>query len=1201
MKRLQLSIVKYFSFLSWLGIFTILPRAYTLASTPGATNYVDPSGYALSWPSAWTSYTVNGLPLADQTNGGGDGTKGAAPSNESDVAPCGGQSVLFARDGNNIYFRMCLNGNPSGGNSSPYSTSTSWSLLIDVDGDGYREFVVSLDGKSSQGFDVQPDNLYVLYKNDNRQDFVDSDLQTGTGGSATVGSAVLWVQDAAKGNPVTNIDGESNWNVTETNGIKDFKRTRIVNRNDGTYYLDIQVPIAALDATNLGGTKITATTPIAFAFSTAASNTDPVQKDLAYPGNFTPAPDAVIPFGDVVLPDGTTQSKPSIKSVTGGTCGANSSISAEVIDSLKLQSGSLISSISQVQFLYYADLNGNGIVDDGESWVSIGNGTLAANTINPWTITWNTTNLNKGKYLLKAVATDDQGNIVDSVQTTKSDVKYNAATNETTPIVYSLDNTCGVSKDYGDAPDSYGTNSTDNNGEGIGANHIIVNTLKLGASAPDSETDAKTPLDGTGDDNNGDDEDGISTFPSLDTSTSSYSLTATVNNTTGSAANVYGWLDFDHDGKFDGDERATVSNGSIILSSGKVPNNSNGTVTLTWNNIGGTGANITDGNSYARIRLTTDNLSAATATTTRDLASVGLASNGEVEDYPIAIAKSYDYGDAPSSFGDASHDIPVTPNVYLGVVKPDKELGTQLGTDAGAAAVGDDSNGTPDDEDAFTTLANVSTVGNYNLTVPVHNTSGANATLHAWIDFNKNGKFESGEYKSAAVNNNATSANLNWTVPIGTLPGSTHARFRLTTDNALTDNSGTINVDERSLGTANNGEVEDYLVTIAVPIYDYGDAPDGSAGTGTGNYQTTAIDGGAAQVKINTAGQILSLGSNIDTDDGSLQNATADADDTNGTPDDEDGIASFPALTTTANQTYTVPVTVSNNVPLLSAYLVGYIDFNQDGDFLDAGEKSTTITVPSSSTNPRTVNVTFTTPAGMTTGNTYARFRLGQVQATAESATGASLSTDNGEIEDYQIAIAPRPELLLVKRITAINPGQPGKEIQFSNFVNDSTVNDNHPLWPNSNVYLRGVIDAGKVEPNDVVEYTVYFLSSGDVNAKEIKICDAIPDQMTFVKNTYGVESGIGLGFDSTVLPTSPNLKLSNLLNDDQGDFYGPGTVPPANLCKKVTPANTLVNVNGTNNDNGVVVVKIPNLPKGNTPGSPTDSYGFIRFRGKVK
>ncbi|MEY2858175.1 MAG: hypothetical protein RLZZ74_2487, partial [Cyanobacteriota bacterium] len=149
--------------------------------------------------------------------------------------------------------------------------------------------------------------------------------------------------------------------------------------------------------------------------------------------------------------------------------------------------------------------------------------------------------------------------------------------------------------------------------------------------------------------------------------------------------------------------------------------------------------------------------------------------------------------------------------------------------------------------------------------------------------------------------------------------------------------------------------------------------------------------------------------------------------------------------------------------------------------------------------------------------------------------------------------------------------------------------------------YLRGVIDAGNVKPNDVVEYTIYFLSSGDVNAKEVKICDVVPDNMTFVKNTYGVELGIGLGFDPTVLPTSPNLKLSNLLNDDQGDFYGAGTAPPANLCKKVSSSNTLVNVNGTNNDNGAVVVELKDLPRAIQAGTPTDSYGFIRFRAKVK
>ena len=522
--------------------------------------------------------------------------------------------------------------------------------------------------------------------------------------------------------------------------------------------------------------------------------------------------------------------------------------------------------------------------------------------------------------------------------------------------------------DWGDAPSSYGD-----------AYHPVPlsPSVYLGTSVEGDDGPNYT-ASANGDDITGiDDEDGISSFPTLLTNSTSYSLNLTC---AGTNTPVSGWIDFNRDGSFSNttEKASGTCNGS--------------TVTLNWTSLSGLSA----GNVYARFR---------TASIASEVTNpTGQASNGEVEDYQIAITQANDYGDAPSSFGDASHNISTTPTIYLGSVKPDPELATQLGTDSGASASGDDNNGTPDDEDAFTSLPNVPIVGNYNLTVPVTNSSGSAATLHAWIDFNKNGKFEATEYKSAAVASGNTSANLSWTVPANAVIGSTHARFRLTS-NTLSDNIATTTVDERSIGNVSNGEVEDYPVSIST-IYDYGDAPDTGTGTGTGNYRTTASDGGAAQIKISTAGQVLSLGSNIDSDDGTLQDVNAQADDTNGTPDDEDGVTSFPTLTTTANQTYTVPVTVQNNVPAVNAFLVGYIDFNKDGDFNDTGEKSATVTVPTSNTNPRNFNVTFTTPAGMTTGNTYARFRLGQVQATAESATGASISTDNGEVEDYQIAIA---------------------------------------------------------------------------------------------------------------------------------------------------------------------------------------------------
>ena len=383
------------------------------------------------------------------------------------------------------------------------------------------------------------------------------------------------------------------------------------------------------------------------------------------------------------------------------------------------------------------------------------------------------------------------------------------------------------------------------------------------------------------------------------------------------------------------------------------------------------------------------------------------------------VTTPVDYGDLPADggtapdgsgttgYGEASHII--VSGIQLGA-----SIDAETAAQNSANADGDDNDGT-DDDDAFDTLPNIPSIGDYNLNVPV-NTTG-NVTLHGWVDFDKDGQFEASEYTSASVTSSGD-VPLSWSVPVGTTPGNSYARFRLTSD-SLTDD-GTSDIDERSIGSASDGEVEDYPVTIELArVYDYGDAPDTENGTGTGNYQTTANDDGAAQVVINdpTSGKVLSLGENVDADTGSLENVDALADDEDGTPDDEDGVESFPTLTTAEGQTYTVSVTARNNITEevagtqvgVPAYLVGFIDFNKDGDFTDPGERSETVTISSGNSDLRTFDVTFTTPAGMTPGDTYARFRLGQIEATAQSATGASAGTDNGEIEDYKIAIASEP------------------------------------------------------------------------------------------------------------------------------------------------------------------------------------------------
>ena len=240
----------------------------------------------------------------------------------------------------------------------------------------------------------------------------------------------------------------------------------------------------------------------------------------------------------------------------------------------------------------------------------------------------------------------------------------------------------------------------------------------------------------------------------------------------------------------------------------------------------------------------------------------------------------------------------------------------------------------------------------------------------------------------------------------------------------------------------------------------------------------------------------------------------------------------------------------------------------------------------------------------------------------------SSLFGDPTPIEVIE-PVASDPNLLLVKRITAINPGR-NDEIRFNNFVDDpNTPNDNAPNWPDSdgnasnniNTYLRGVSKTNNVKPGDEVEYTIYFLSNGDAEAKGVKICDVIPDDTTFVKDTYGVEVGIGLELTTANPPSTnpPTIRLSNLIGDEadledeaSGAFYGANTTPPA-FCKKPVLDDSsnsprlddvnirLDDVNSSNNISGTVLVEIQEpLPPATSPGDPIESYGFVRFRVRV-
>lgn len=203
--------------------------------------------------------------------------------------------------------------------------------------------------------------------------------------------------------------------------------------------------------------------------------------------------------------------------------------------------------------------------------------------------------------------------------------------------------------------------------------------------------------------------------------------------------------------------------------------------------------------------------------------------------------------------------------------------------------------------------------------------------------------------------------------------------------------------------------------------------------------------------------------------------------------------------------------------------------------------------------------------------------------------------------------INSNPKLLLTKRITRINnqdltdivDGRSDVATNASNYVPEPyATDDSDPKWPVG--YLRGLINAGTVKPGDELEYTIYFLSNGLGNATNVKFCDLVPINVNFIPTAFngmtpndgglpGADQGIALAIGST----TPTVYLSDVGDSDRGHFY---TANESGI-----PSSCGVNINGA------VVVNItrssdfPNLPAASGSGTPANSYGFVRFRAKVK
>jgi uncharacterized repeat protein (TIGR01451 family) len=169
------------------------------------------------------------------------------------------------------------------------------------------------------------------------------------------------------------------------------------------------------------------------------------------------------------------------------------------------------------------------------------------------------------------------------------------------------------------------------------------------------------------------------------------------------------------------------------------------------------------------------------------------------------------------------------------------------------------------------------------------------------------------------------------------------------------------------------------------------------------------------------------------------------------------------------------------------------------------------------------------------------------------------------------VTAPPKAKLRLVKRITRIN------STEFKDLAND-TDDTNATGWPIN--YLEGKTDAGQIKPGDEIEYTIYFLSDGDVTANNVTICDLIPQHLTFMPNAFDPGKGISVSLNGS------QPFYTNAADGDGGQFYPAGTSVPVSC--------------GGSNTNGAVVVNLGNIPSA-TGATPSNSYGFVRFRAKFQ
>lgn len=339
----------------------------------------------------------------------------------------------------------------------------------------------------------------------------------------------------------------------------------------------------------------------------------------------------------------------------------------------------------------------------------------------------------------------------------------------------------------------------------------------------------------------------------------------------------------------------------------------------------------------------------------------------------------------------------------------------------------------------YTNLSTTLNTGSsYTITVtPTWTGTVYNEGYAVWIDYNQDGDFsDAGEQVATQAITQASPVALNFTVPAGAVSGDTRMRVSMKYNGVPTE-----------CETFTYGEVEDYTVTIgggttcgtvtgvaASNITETSIDLNWNAVSGASSYEVQVRTGASAWVDFTSATNSISLsGASANTTyelrvraicasgagsyssiitvttPGSVSYCAAGGTDTSqeyinrfrfagidNTSGDDGGYGDYTSLSgnVVAGSAYTLTINNVKNGRRREAYRV-WIDFNQDGDFDDSGER-----VVNARNRRTSYSTSVTIPATALAGST--RMRVIMRNETRPSACGTFTF---GEVEDYTINV----------------------------------------------------------------------------------------------------------------------------------------------------------------------------------------------------